>query len=39
MPQATTLRPGQIRHLLRITEATSRYPERDCLVLLLPSLR
>lgn len=35
MPQATTLKPGQIRHLLRVTEATSRHPERDCLVLLL----
>ena len=35
MPQATTLQPGQIRHLLRVTEATSRHPERDCLVLLL----
>jgi site-specific recombinase XerD len=35
MGQATTLRPGQIRHLLRVTEATSRYPERDCLILLL----
>ncbi|HJV75080.1 MAG TPA: site-specific integrase [Noviherbaspirillum sp.] len=35
MPQATTLRPGQIRHLLRVTNATSRHPERDCLVLLL----
>lgn len=35
MPQATTLRPGQIRHLLRVTNETSRHPERDCLVLLL----
>lgn len=35
MSQATTLKPGQIRHLLRVTEATSRHPERDCLVLLL----
>ncbi|MCU6502267.1 site-specific integrase [Rugamonas sp. A1-17] len=33
--QATMLQPGQIRHLLRVTEATSRHPERDCLVLLL----
>ncbi|WP_322050267.1 site-specific integrase [Paraburkholderia bannensis] len=28
-------RPAQIRHLLRVTSATSRHPERDCLVLLL----
>jgi integrase/recombinase XerD len=35
MAQATTLRPGQIRHLLRVTTSTSRHPERDCLVLLL----
>ena len=35
MPQATSLRPGQIRHLLRDTAATSRHPERDTLVLLL----
>jgi integrase/recombinase XerD len=35
MAQATTLQPGQILHLLRVTGATSRYPERDCLVLLL----
>lgn len=35
MPQATVLRPGQYRHLLRVTEATSRDPERDVLVLLL----
>ncbi len=35
MAQATTLKPGQIRHLLRVTQATSRHPERDCLVLLL----
>lgn len=35
MAQAATLRPGQIRHLLRVTTVTSRYPERDCLVLLL----
>lgn len=35
MPQATTLKPGQIRHLIRVTTATSRHPERDCLVLLL----
>lgn len=35
MAQATTLQPGQIRHLLRVAAATSRHPERDCLVLLL----
>lgn len=35
MSQATTLKPGQIRHLLRVTTSTSRHPERDCLVLLL----
>jgi integrase/recombinase XerD len=35
MGQATTLKPGQVRHLLRVTEATSRHSERDCLVLLL----
>lgn len=33
--QAATLRPAQIRHLLAVTSATSRHPERDCLVLLL----
>lgn len=35
MAQATVLKPGQYRHLLRVTEATSRDPERDILVLLL----
>ena len=35
MAQAATLRPAQIRHLLAVTAATSRHPERDCLVLLL----
>lgn len=35
MAQATTLQPRQIRHLLRVTSATSRHPERDCPVLLL----
>ena len=35
MAQATVLRPGQYRHLLRATKATSRCPERDILVLLL----
>ncbi|ANB76316.1 integrase [Paraburkholderia phytofirmans OLGA172] len=32
---AVVLRPSQIRHLLRVTEATSRHPERDVLILLL----
>ena len=35
MAQATTLQPGQIRHLLRVTASTSRHPERDCLILWL----
>jgi len=35
MAQATSLQSGQIRHLLRVTAATSRHPERDTLVLLL----
>ncbi|MGF6239260.1 integrase/recombinase XerD [Paraburkholderia sp. GAS38] len=35
MAQAAILRPAQIRHLLSVTAATSRHPERDCLVLLL----
>lgn len=35
MAQAAVLRPGQYRHLLRVTRATSRDPERDILVLLL----
>jgi integrase/recombinase XerD len=33
--RATTLRPAYIRHLRRVTEATSRRSERDALVLLL----
>lgn len=33
--RAKTLKPSQIRHLLRVTEATSRQPERDTLILLL----
>jgi len=33
--RAKTLKPSQIRHLLRVTEATSRHPERDILILLL----
>lgn len=35
MTQAAVLKPGQYRHLLRVTRATSRDPERDALVLLL----
>lgn len=27
--------PAKFRHLLRVTEATSRFPERDGLILLL----
>lgn len=27
--------PTKFRHLLRVTEATSRFPERDTLILLL----
>ncbi|MCY0914027.1 tyrosine-type recombinase/integrase [Massilia antarctica] len=34
MAQAAILKPGQYRHLLRVTEATSRAPARDVLVLL-----
>lgn len=33
--RAAILRPAQIRHLLRVTAATSRHPQRDALVLLL----
>ncbi|WP_219118483.1 site-specific integrase [Janthinobacterium sp. UMAB-56] len=35
MAQAAVLKPGQYRHLLRVTAAISRDPERDTLVLLL----
>lgn len=35
MAQAAVLKPGQYRHLLRVTRATSREPERDILFLLL----
>jgi integrase/recombinase XerD len=35
MAQATTLQPGQVPHLLRVTAVTSRHRERDRLVLLL----
>ena len=33
--RAAVLAPGQLRHLLRVTEATSRYPERDAAILLI----
>ncbi|NKA33298.1 site-specific integrase [Ralstonia pseudosolanacearum] len=33
--RAETLKPSQFRHLRRVTEATSRHPERDVLILLL----
>jgi len=33
--RAAVLRPGQIAHLLRATDATSRFPERDALIILL----
>lgn len=33
--QFTSLQPGQIRHFLRVTAATSRHSGRDSLVLLL----
>lgn len=35
MAQATVLNPRQYRYLLRVTEAISRDPARDILVLLL----
>ena len=33
--RASTIRPAELRHLLRVTAATSRHPQRDALVLLL----
>ncbi|MCA8205157.1 site-specific integrase [Burkholderia sp. AU33545] len=33
--RAAVLSPGQIRHLIRVTEATSRHPARDAAILLL----
>lgn len=33
--RAQILKPSEARHVLRVTEATSRHPERDCLALLL----
>lgn len=35
MAQAAILKPGQYRHLIKVTRATSREPERDVLVLML----
>ncbi|KLU20535.1 integrase [Caballeronia mineralivorans PML1(12)] len=35
MKRAHALSPSEVRHLLRVTEATSRYPERDAVILLL----
>lgn len=35
MAQAAVLTPGRYRHLLKVTRATSREPERDVLVLLM----
>ncbi|AME28645.1 tyrosine-type recombinase/integrase [Burkholderia sp. PAMC 26561] len=33
--RAAVLKPSQLRHLLRVTETTSRHPERDAVILLL----
>lgn len=33
--RAAVLLPSQLRHLLRVTEATSRHAERDVLILWL----
>ncbi len=33
--RAATLSPSELRHLLRVTEATSRHPERDATILWL----
>jgi len=33
--RAAVLLPSQLRHLLRVTEATSRHPERDAVILWL----
>ncbi|MFM0616182.1 hypothetical protein PQR37_19135 [Paraburkholderia nemoris] len=33
--RAKVLTPAKFRHLLRVTEATSRFPELDALILLL----
>lgn len=34
-PKCAKVHPAKFRHLLRVTEATSRFPERDTLILLL----
>jgi len=31
--RATSLRPGQIKHLIRVASVTGRMPERDVLLL------
>lgn len=36
--RAAILRPSDARHVLRVTEATSRHPARDCLALLMSIL-
>lgn len=33
--KAAVLLPSQLRHLIRVTEAASRHPERDVLILWL----
>lgn len=33
--RAPTLKPSQLRHVLNVTAATSRHPERDCLAILM----
>lgn len=33
--RAPTLTPAKLRHVLNVTEATSRHPERDCLAILM----
>ncbi len=33
--RAAILSPSQLRHLIRVTEATSRHPERDAVILWL----
>ena len=37
--RAKTLKPSHVRHLLRVTEATSRHPERDALIQLVAGWR
>lgn len=32
--RAPTLKPSQLRHVLNVTQATSRHPARDCLAIL-----